>query len=211
MTDRSDGRLRDLVALATQGHERALDQILVQHLPSLRAFVRLRAGPLVRLCESNSDIVQSVCRELLLAADRFEYRGDGPFRAWLYRTALNKILERTRSLTQQKRDVRREVQAPTTADYGALPGGGPTASQLASAAELSERMERAFDLLSDEHREVVTLARIVGLSHAEIATQLGRSEGAVRMLLSRALVALTRALDQVATDPASGGAPPAGG
>jgi RNA polymerase sigma factor (sigma-70 family) len=57
-------------------------------------------------------------------------------------------------------------------------------------------MERAFDLLSDDHREVITLSRIVGLSHAEIAAELGRSEGAVRVLLSRALVAYVDALDR---------------
>ena len=81
-----------------------------------------------------------------------------------------------------------------------MPGSGPTASQLASANELSERMERAFDQLSEEHREVIALSRIVGLSHAEIAAQLGRSEGAVRMLLSRALVAYTAALDRSQQD-----------
>jgi RNA polymerase sigma-70 factor (ECF subfamily) len=187
--------LRQIVERAGSGDELSLDQLLLLHLPRLRAFIRLRSNPLVRQHESCSDLVQSVCREVLQAAGQFHYRGDGAFRAWLFRTALNKILERTRSLTQQKRDVRREIAIDSGIDYGELVGAGPTASQMAAAGELSERMERAFDALPDDYREVITLSRIVGLSHTEIAEQLGRSEGAVRMLLSRALVAYIEALD----------------
>jgi len=172
----------------------SLDALLIHYLPRLRAFVRVRANPLVREIESCSDVVQSVCREVLQGASRFEYRGEAPFRAWLFRTALNKILERTRSMTQRKRDVRREVR---TADYGDLAAVGPTASQVAAAGELSEQMERAFDLIPDQYREVIALSRIVGLPNAEIAAQLGRSEGAVRVLLSRALVAYVGAIDRV--------------
>jgi RNA polymerase sigma factor (sigma-70 family) len=68
---------------------------------------------------------------------------------------------------------------------------------MAAARELSDRIERAFDMLSKDPREVIALARIVGLSHAEIAEQLGRTEGAVRVQLSRALVAYVNALDGV--------------
>jgi RNA polymerase sigma-70 factor (ECF subfamily) len=191
--------LRRLVERASSGDGPSLDQLLLQHLPRLRAFVRLRSNPIVRQHESCSDIVQSVCREVLQATGRFEYRGDGPFRSWLFRTALNKILERTRALTQQKRDVRRETAVESGIDYGGLAGSGPTASQVAAAGELSERMERAFDALPEDYREVIALSRVVGLSHAEIAEQLGRSEGAVRMLLSRALVAYIEALDTEAS------------
>lgn len=188
--------LRLLVTKATHGDARTLDALLVRFMPRLRAFVRLRSNSLVRQSESCSDLVQSVCREVLEGAVAFEYRGEAAFRAWLFRTALNKILERTRGLTQQKRDVRREVGGHA-ADYGELQARDPTASQMAAANELQERMESAFDLLPDDYREVIALSRIVGLSHAEIAEQLGRSEGAVRMLLSRALVAYVEAMERV--------------
>lgn len=187
--------LRELVVRASAGDAPALDALLLQYLPRLRAFVRVRTNELVRQHESCSDLVQSVCLEVLRGAAGFRYQGDGQFRAWLFRTALNKILEHTRRFTQQKRDVRREIAGDV--DYGELPAHDPTASQMAAAGELSQRMERAFDLLPDDYSEVIALSRIVGLSHAEIAEQLGRSEGAVRTLLSRALVAYTGALDRV--------------
>ena len=53
--------------------------------------------------------------------------------------------------------------------------------------EQIERIESAFDKLTAEQREVVTLAKIAGLSHNEIAGQLGKSEVAVRTTLHRAL------------------------
>ena len=48
--------------------------------------------------------------------------------------------------------------------------------------------------LSDEHREVITLARVVQLPHAVIAESMGRTEAAVRQLLVRALLELSRQL-----------------
>jgi RNA polymerase sigma factor (sigma-70 family) len=53
-----------------------------------------------------------------------------------------------------------------------------------------EHVERAFDRLEEEQREVITLAHVAGLTRAEIAERLGKSEGAVRTMLSRALADL---------------------
>jgi DNA-directed RNA polymerase specialized sigma24 family protein len=44
--------------------------------------------------------------------------------------------------------------------------------------------------LSEEHREVITLARVVRLPHALVGEALGRSEEAARQLLVRALTRL---------------------
>ena len=49
---------------------------------------------------------------------------------------------------------------------------------------------RALDRMPDEYRQVVTLSRRGGLSHAEVAAELGKTEGATRMLLHRALARL---------------------
>ena len=63
-------------------------------------------------------------------------------------------------------------------------------SQVAIRNEDLALLKGAFDRLPDDYRTVVTLARIVGLSHAEIAEEMGRSENAVRTLLHRALARL---------------------
>ena len=61
-------------------------------------------------------------------------------------------------------------------------------------------IEAAFDRLPETYREVITYSRVLGLSHAEIAEQLGKSEVAVRSLLHRALAHLTTLLH----DPSEG-------
>ncbi|MCA8953339.1 MAG: sigma-70 family RNA polymerase sigma factor [Planctomycetes bacterium] len=176
-----------------------LEALLVEHLPYLRAYVRLRSNRAIRARESGTDLVQSVCREVLQGSSGFEYRGDGAFRRWLCTAALRKIVERDRAMKTQKRDVRREQVAATDTAQGALLDAYATVSTpsvVLSRRENIEALEVAFDQLPEEHREVISLAKIVGLSHAEIAEQTGRSEAATRQLLRRALVKLRLLLDR---------------
>ena len=49
-----------------------------------------------------------------------------------------------------------------------------------------------MDKLKPEYREVIVLTRIEGLSQEEVGKRLGKSADAVRMLLSRAMVALSK-------------------
>ena len=71
-----------------------------------------------------------------------------------------------------------------------------TPSVLMSKGEQLDKLERAIDSLKPEYREVILLSRIEELSNKEIAARVGKSEGAVKMLLSRALVALTGAYEK---------------
>ena len=56
-------------------------------------------------------------------------------------------------------------------------------------------VEAALDRLPVEYREAVVRRRIAGLSYAEIAEELGRSEGAVRNLVCRGLARLSGFLE----------------
>ena len=108
--------------------------------------------------------------------------------------------EKGRFHSAERRDARREeasLDAGLTGpgDASAL-GSLLTPSQHAVGREAEERLEAAFDRLSEDHREVIVLARILRLPHAEIARRMGRSDVAVRSLLSRALVVLSAELDQ---------------
>lgn len=187
---------RDLRQLAASGDSRALDALLVRHLPGLRAFVRLRVGPDVRAHESCSDLVQSVCRELVEDWPRLDFADDTAFRSWLFTAALNKVRERARFLQRQRRDVRREVGGTVGAELAAGYAVLGTPSALANTAEQIARLEAAFDRLSEDHREVITLARLAGLPLAVVGERMGgRSPGAITMLLGRALAALGAILE----------------
>jgi RNA polymerase sigma-70 factor (subfamily 1) len=177
-----------------------IERLLEEHLGSLRAFLRLRAGAGVRARLGHSDLVQSVCREVLQSKERIEFQGDAAFRSWLYTAALRKLVEHDRRLHAEKRDVRREIAVDAEGGIDAALVQGyatvTTPSLVAMGNEGAAKLEEAFDELSEEHREVITLARVVGLSHAEIAAQLGKNEEACRQLLRRALVRLSMALEK---------------
>lgn len=172
---------------------------LARHLPGLRAFVRLRMGPELRAKESASDLVQSTCREVLQHAERFHTGGEAGFRHWLFTTALRKVHNRVDYYRAGKRDLAREVDAH--GDVGrddslaSLYQTFSTPSRSLMARERIEEIEAAFDELSEPHREVILLSRIVGLPHDEVARAMGRSVQATRSLLHRALADLADRLE----------------
>ncbi|MBI5432628.1 MAG: sigma-70 family RNA polymerase sigma factor [Planctomycetes bacterium] len=182
-----------LIESAQRGDAIALETLLGRYLPGLRAFVRLRAGPTVRAHESASDIAQSVCREVLQNLSTFKYGGETGFKHWLYATALRKLQKRDEHWRAQKREAARVVGDEQALLDAYRNVSSP--SRRAMAKEELARIEKAFDELGDDEREVITLARVVGLPHKEIAEAMGRTEGATRVLLHRALAKLAEKLD----------------
>ena len=178
-------------AAASAGDADALDRLLAQYLPQLHAFVRSRLGSL-RQREESGDVVQSVCRQLMASRQTFEFRGEAPFRAWLFTAALNKIREKHRFHHLDKRDPGRVAHG---LDPHELPGAElATPSQEAVGNELADHLAKAIASLPEEHREVIALVRTVGLPHRVVAEMMGRSEGAVRQLLGRALTGVAAEL-----------------
>lgn len=175
------------------GDAAALAELLQRYLPQLHAFVRLRLGGVLRARESSLDVVQSVCRELLAASPKFEFRGEDRFRGWLFTAALHKLTDKRRFHGRRKRAVRREHGADDADDLLSA-ASYLTPSVDAIGRETATHLHAALAALSEEHREVITMARVVRLPHQVIAEVLGRSEPAVRQLLARALVRLAQEL-----------------
>jgi RNA polymerase sigma-70 factor (ECF subfamily) len=177
-----------LLDRSRQGDRTALAALLERNLPRLRVFVRLHAGARLREQESCSDLVQSVCRELLQGLDRFEYRGEEQFRNWLFVAALNKIRQHDRYFQAERRGAgRREV---LDEELCAVYASSLSPSGRAIAREDVARLEAAFANLPEHYRHVITLAKVVGLSQEQMAREMGRTVPAVRNLLNRALVRL---------------------
>jgi RNA polymerase sigma factor (sigma-70 family) len=173
---------------ASRGDASAALALLQLYLPRLRAFVRSRLGPELRARESHSDVVQSVCRELIEAKEAFRYEGETAFRGWLFTAALNKVREKVRHHRQERRDVGREEPASGAPAVPADSAASPTYAALAS--ERVAVLEAALDMLSDSDREVIGLARLAGLPIADVAVRLGKNVEAARKQLGRALLRL---------------------
>jgi RNA polymerase sigma-70 factor (ECF subfamily) len=123
---------------------------------------------------------------------RFEERavpsdGDGAstFRVWLFRIARNVVANRRRTL--------RRHPATTIDDAAAI----ADPADLEHTAEVRDEAAAAWRLVSRlpaDRRRAVVLRFVDEMSTAEIAGILGRSEGAVRVLLHRALRTVARQL-----------------
>ena len=191
-----DGPGDELVARASTGDAGAVGELLVKELPRLRGFVHLRMGAGLRAREESTDLVSSICREILEHEERFAHRGEENFRRWLFTTAIRLIRNKAKFWQRERRAAAHEEGLDggsadgRGADYGSL----ITPSRDASAREQLQRLDRAFAELPDDYREVIALSRVLGLSHKELAEQCGRSELAMRSLLHRALAALAEAL-----------------
>jgi len=199
-----DTETRQLLEGAARQDRAAIERLLVRQLPGLEAFVRLRMGSALRSRTSPPDLVQSVCREVLEDLTGFEFRGEAPFRHWLYTRAENKLREKHRYHHAEKRSGAREVAPPDGSTF--LPAYQTlcTPSRDLAAREAMERIEAAFDTLPDDYREAISLHKLCGLSHAEIAAQMQRSEGAVRNLVYRGLSRLALLVDGAGPDQGSG-------
>ena len=194
-----------LVTAARDGSRTAFEDLFENVLPELRAYVRLHSGRRIRDRESTSDLVQSICRQTLEDLHQFEGTGEKQLKKWLFTLAMNKILQKDRFHRAGMRSASREIKLPPRPLDSKSPGDDQlldcyksfcTPSVLVSANEEVARIEAVFDQLSEDYRQVITLACFLRMSHAEVAEELGRSEAATRMLLSRARAELAVRLAQ---------------
>lgn len=189
----------ELAMRASRGDDAALGDLMDRHMSELRAYVRLRAGRAVRLREAESDLVQSACREVLRDIDSDVNLDEEAFRQWLFRAALRKVIDRARFHGAERRAVDREVDLQRNPDRDGWAGvyaSVVSPSQIVMSREAVGRIEAAFDGLDESQREVILLARVAGMPHAEIAKAMDRTEQATRSLLSRALARLASLLDR---------------
>lgn len=183
-----------LLQQAQSGDQRALQQLLVRHMAPLRAFVRLQVGPLLRARESESDIVQQVCVEVLQRAENFRFQGESKFRGWLYGAVLHVVRDRERFHKAARRTPEREVPV-TNADalLTSYRNVSSPSSHLHAADEVRQ-LEQAFERLPPHYAEVLALAQVARLSRTDIAERLGISPDAVSKLQKRAILRLSKEL-----------------
>jgi RNA polymerase sigma-70 factor (ECF subfamily) len=185
----------NLLAAAQKGDEQAVQSLLHRHLPQLRAFIRLRCGAELRAKESASDLVQSVCRDVIQNMGGFQWEGEAAFRAWLCTAAARKVADRAAYWNTARRDVAKEA---TGGDEALLMVYRQSASpsEVVQGREALERIEGAFDKLPEDYREAIVLSRILGLPREEVAKRMGKTEDSVRHLLFRGLAQLARLVEE---------------
>jgi RNA polymerase sigma-70 factor (ECF subfamily) len=188
-------KTQNLVDLAKKGDENALNQLYSIYGERVRRIIRIRLDKKLRPKLDSIDIVQDALILALEGLENFTYKNEGDFLRWLSTIAENKLHDIVDKFHTDKRDVHKEIPFKIEGRDGSVGAAGPmrttTPSVIASRKEALDKLEQALDKLKPEYKQVIVLKKIEGLSHAEIAGRLGKNPGAVRMLLARAMAALS--------------------
>lgn len=184
-----------------QGDPAAQGEILLRYEPWLKLLVRLQIDARFQGKFAESDIVQQTLLEACRDLPKFQGHTEAELLAWL-RKILAHVLshEIRRYRGTQQRDVDREVSLEQALVQSSQRLGEMLAMSGSSPSDKAEQHEHELilaDVLSklpDDHREVIILRNLEGLSHEEVAQRMGRTVGAVRMLWVRALTRLRTAL-----------------
>lgn len=156
----------------------------------LLSVIYIRMGPDLRTRMDPEDVLQEVAIEAIHSWHTLDDPANAG--AWLVTLARRKVARILRDqVGVAARDPRREQAMKTDL---------PIADRRTGPATMADRndrlalLERALQTLSDDHREVIVMAKLEGLQAKEIAERMGRSENAVHLLLSRALKRLAQEL-----------------
>jgi RNA polymerase sigma-70 factor, ECF subfamily len=180
--DAERSRVRRAVLAAKRGDAQAVQYLYSCFAAPVRNYVSTLLGDQ----DAAEDVMQTTFMKLLISLDRYE-PSQAPFEAWLLRVARNTALDEVRK------------QRPT----------------VSAAVEEHPQLEpeprsRAFvDALSAlpvAEREVLVLRHVIGLSQAEVASRLERTQASVESLHERGRHKLRRALANVGPDSESGSA-----
>jgi RNA polymerase sigma-70 factor, ECF subfamily len=179
---------------ARAGSKEALDALFERVAGRLLALIRLRLGRGLRARLESRDILQASLLRAFRHMDQLQGGDSAALMAWLARIAENEIRDQADFHGRQRRDAARDVPLEDPALGGLAERIRSQASRLILDEE-AERLELALETLDEPYREVILLRKYEELSFEEIAQRMGRSPDACRMLLARALTALTLALE----------------
>ncbi len=193
---RVGGRGTDYAALviaAQSGSQAAMERLLMQSQEVAYRFSLLVCG--------HADDAEDAMQEALLKTYRHAGQIKAPeaFRTWLYRTVKNACLVSRRRRAHEPAQLASLDELMPTAD-GAIriidvedPGRRP--DQVLENRRLRGTLRAALQKLSPEHRLIVFLREVEGLSTKEVAGVVGVSEANVKTRLHRARLFLRQQLE----------------
>lgn len=167
------------IRLAARGDADARKHLVQVHGPLVYALCR-------RLCSDPEDAYQDVWSKVFGALRRFDPGRAGQLRSWIATITRRHLVDRHR-----RAQVRGRPEAPD-----ALADPGPSPHQLASRAELRDRLEAALQDLPMAQRTAVVAHDVHGTPLGEIAADEGVALGTIKSRLHRGrarLAALLRA------------------
>jgi RNA polymerase sigma-70 factor (ECF subfamily) len=186
-----DVRDRRLIRRIRQGDERAFEELV-------RLYQNRIFGLMLRMI-GNRQEAEDLAQEVFITVHRAigSYRGEGRFYTWLYRIASNTCKNRIKYL--KGRNFHRSVPVDDTPEAQADRGDRPVVSlqaqihgpeAMTEGTRLEAAVQRELAELDPEHRLLIVLRDIEGMTYQDILRVTGLQEGTLKSRLHRARVAL---------------------
>lgn len=176
-------RMRALVTLAQQGDGEAFGQIYDRYVSAVYGYLYARVGSQPVAEDLTSDTFLRALRRI----DSFSWQGHD-LRAWLFTIARNLVIDHVKS-------SRFRLEVPT-ADLLDLDPGDDGIEDTVLGRLRAAALGDAIRQLGPDQQECLVLRFLQGLSIAETAAVMGRSQGAVKQLQLRSVRALAKILDE---------------
>jgi RNA polymerase sigma-70 factor, ECF subfamily len=167
--------------------------------PALSRFaevVRSNQARILRLATGmlrDRDVAEDVAQETFVRAFRFygSFRSESALSTWLYRIAVNLCIDAQRKQARTERLADDDERAEQ-------PDPSPPPDRALEVRELARHAEAALETLSADHKAVLILREVEGLSYAEIARILRIPKGTVMSRLFHARSNLQRSAHALA-------------
>jgi RNA polymerase sigma-70 factor (ECF subfamily) len=173
---------RDLVLAAQRGDREAFRTLFERY--HRRAYAL--AFGVVRHQDDALDVVQDAFIKAHKYLDKFE--GNSSFYTWLYRIVMNLAIDHLRKHRRVRPVELDEARLDeSSVDEGLLPkmlGGNPGRALMDK--EIRARIDTALGELSENHRSVLVMRELEGLSYEEMAKAMGCSKGTIMSRLFHA-------------------------
>jgi RNA polymerase sigma-70 factor (ECF subfamily) len=172
---------RDLVEAARAGDRDAFRTLFERY--HRRAYAL--AFGVLRHQDDALDVVQDAFIKAHKYLARFE--GNSSFYTWLYRIIMNLAIDHLRKHRRIKPVELDETSVEDASDDALLPkvlGGNPGRALMDK--EIRARIDQALDELSDNHRAVIVMRELEGLSYEDMAQAMGCSKGTIMSRLFHA-------------------------
>ncbi|HXF85794.1 MAG TPA: sigma-70 family RNA polymerase sigma factor [Anaerolineales bacterium] len=167
----------EILARASEGDRDAFGQLYERYIDRIFNYVYYRTGNL----HDAEDLTARVFQRAMNHIHNYTDRGV-PFSAWLYRIAHNLVANWHRD-----RSRRQEISLE---DMPVLPLKGEHPERNLVRSQEQEALLKLIRRLPPERQNLLILKFVENLSNAEIGKIMGRSEGAVKSLYHRTLLAL---------------------
>ena len=168
---------QELIGAARQGDEGAFEELVRQYEKRVYHLALRMCGDQEDAWEIAQEAFLSVWRGL-----RF-FRGESAFSTWVYRLTSNAAIDYLRRQNRQKalEGVSLDDQETLTEPQD----HSPSPQQQAELGELRENLQEGLMALSAEHRQVLLLRELQGLSYEEIGRELDLDLGTVKSRIAR--------------------------